>query len=161
MRFVVGDAVLGEHGAVFVLKGAGAVVVFLIVDVSGEGGELGFADGEETVAALPGKGGEGFVLFFEPVVRGRFEFLHEIALREGSRQGQGEMHVIGHAAHAVGHATMSAGDLGEVGVESRTDGGSQPGFAVFGGEDEMHNDQGERLWFSVGPDDGSTLVLRS
>ncbi len=59
MRLVVGDAVFLEHGAVFVLEGAGAVVLFLVVDVAREGRELGFADGKETVAALPGEGGEG------------------------------------------------------------------------------------------------------
>ena len=65
-----------------------------------------------------------------------------------------------HAPMVRTSARAAASDLGEVGVESRTDGGSQPGFAVFGGEDEMHHHQGERLWFSVGPDDGLALVLR-
>lgn len=50
-----------------------------------------------------------------------------------------------HTAAAADHATLSTGDLGDAGVESRTDGGSRPGFAVFGGEDERHHDQGERL----------------
>jgi len=53
--FVVIDAVFLQEGSQLVLKRSGLVMLFLIVDVGAEGIEIGGADGEAGVAALPGE----------------------------------------------------------------------------------------------------------
>lgn len=53
MVFVESEIVFGEEVAEFFFEGFAAVVFALVLDVGGDGVELGFAEGEGAVAGLP------------------------------------------------------------------------------------------------------------
>jgi len=55
------------------------------------------------------------------------------------------MNVVGHAPGAKAFASSVASDRGEIGMKSGADRGGEDGSAVFGAEDEVDGDEGERL----------------
>ena len=71
---------------------------------------------------------------------------------DGAGETDGEMDVIVEAADEETFAVEVACDRGEVGVEVWADGGFEEGRAVFGGEDDVDEDQREGLWHGVGVD---------
>ena len=55
------------------------------------------------------------------------------------------MNVVGHAPNAKTFASRVASDRREVGVEGGADWGIEDGGAVFGAEDNVNDDECERL----------------
>ncbi len=78
IAFVGFDPVLPEEVPVFVLEGLGPVMFLLVVDVSDHGIEIPRANGEGSVAALPGELGKGGGAILEPLRGGGFQFADEI-----------------------------------------------------------------------------------
>ena len=120
MGFVEGDAVALEEGAEFRLEGAGLVVGFLVLDVGGDGGELGGADGEEGIAVLPGEvlgvaGG-----FFPGSGGGALYFLDPVGWGEGAGEVEEDVDVVRHAADDDGRGVEAVGDACDEGEGART-----------------------------------------
>jgi len=68
----VGDVVLGEEFAEFVLEGEGFVVFLLVLDVGDGGGEVVVGKAEPAVAGLPCE--VGVAVFGHPFRGAAFEF---------------------------------------------------------------------------------------
>ena len=115
-----------RRGAVFVLEGAGAVMLLLVVDVVEVGIQVRWTDGKGTVAALPCKGGQRGRLGFEPFGGRCFQFLDELGHGDGPRQTHGEMHMVSHASDAETFAIHIAGDRREIGVKRGPHRGIEP-----------------------------------
>jgi hypothetical protein len=143
--FVEGDFVFGEEGAEFVLECVLLVVLFLRRDVLLQGGEVGWSYGKDAVATLPGEVCEVGGLDLEPHRGGGFELFHEFCHGEGARESDGEMEVVFDAADEETFAVEVACDRGDVGVEFWEDGGFEERGAVFGGEDDVDEDEREGL----------------
>ena len=111
-----------------------------------QGGQVGWAYGEDAVAALPGEGCEVGGLDFKPRGGGCFELFHELCHGDRARESDGEMDVVFDAADEETFAVEVACDRGEVGVEFWADGGLEEGCAVFGGEDDVDEHEREGLW---------------
>ena len=77
---------------------------------------------------------------------------YEIGHRDGASELDGEVDVIESAADPVDFAASITADLGEVGKEAGSDGVGEPGFAVFGRENDVEENacQGLRHGWFVG-----------
>ena len=74
------------------------MVLVLGGDVLLQSGQVGWADGEDAVAALPGEVGEIGGLGLEPDGRRCFEVFDEFGDGDGARESEGEMDVVFDAA---------------------------------------------------------------
>ena len=63
------------------------------------------------------------------------------------------MHMVCHAADSERLAIGIAGDRGEIRVELGPDGGFDQRLAILGAENDVENDEAQRLWH----DDGAGL----
>ena len=79
IAFVVFDSVFREKGAVFILKGARAVVFLLVVDVMEQDLLLSHPDGKCPITLLPGKVSERGCLCFQPFAGSGFDLLHQVS----------------------------------------------------------------------------------
>ena len=116
VAFVEIDSVLPEEIPVFVLKGLGPVVFFLVVDVLNHGIEIAGADGEGAIAALPGELGKIRGTFFQPLRRGCFQLADQIGNGDGAGKADRKVDVILYAADAVTFAIPVPGDSSQIGV---------------------------------------------
>lgn len=130
----------------FVLKGERVVVGFLIVDVVDEVWQMGFADGEESVSALPGEVGRTAGLVFDPLAGLGFEDIDQLRPGKGWMEANRQMHVVIHPAHAVGvgFGVMHKGC--HYREEFRAEIAVQMVFPVFGAENQMNQIEGQGLW---------------
>jgi len=74
----VGDVVLGEEFAEFVLEGEGFVVFLLVLDVGDGGGEVVVGKAEPAVAGLPCE--VGVAVFGHPFRGASFELTDEVGV---------------------------------------------------------------------------------
>ena len=91
-------------------------MLFLIVDVGGDGIQIGNANRKTAVATLPGKFGNRW-LGFQPEVRCAFQFLDPIRLRDRSAQTGKDVDVIFDSTHTQRRAFESFGNFPEVSVQ--------------------------------------------
>src|SRR5690242_21904193 len=80
------------------VDGAGGVVLLLVADILGEGGQLFEAGGDGGIAALPFEDGVGGDLVGDEMRGGAFEAFDEGGNGEGGGQAHEQVDVIGDAA---------------------------------------------------------------
>ena len=122
------------------------VVRFLIIDVVDEFGQVGFADGKKSVAALPGEIGGAAGLFFDPLTGLGFEDVDQLRPGKGRVKTDRQMNVIVHPAHTIGMGFCVVHDRGHHRKQAGAKIAVEPFFAVFGAEHEMDQVAGQGLW---------------
>jgi hypothetical protein len=112
------NAVSAQQLAVFLLKSAGAMVLFLRLYVLQHSVELARAHRKGRVPTLPEKAAIPSLKSFDPF-RGRFLYLFDhLGLRKSSRQRRQEVNVIGNTAHEQGVASQVAADRRQISVHA-------------------------------------------
>lgn len=135
VAFVEINSLLPEEIPVFVLKGHGPMVFFLVVDVLNHGIEIAGTDGEGAIVALPGKLGKIRGTLFQTHRGGYFQFADQFGNRDGAGKADRKVDVILYAADAVAFAIPMPGDSSEIGVKIGTHLREEEGHSVFCAED--------------------------
>jgi hypothetical protein len=143
VAFINFDAVLLEKCAEFVLEVMFAVMGFLGIDVMEQRLAIGRADRKGGIASLPSK--LWHTLGLHPSGGRRFQFRHKFRNVLRSGETNRDVNVIDHAAHTVTFAVGVTDDSSEIGVEVELDGRGHQRAAVFGAEDDMDQDEAQRL----------------
>ena len=113
--------------AVFLLKGASAMVLLLRLDVLHHGFELTRAHRKRAISPLPEKTAIASIKCFDPF-RGCLLYLFdELRLGDSSWQRRDNVNVIGNTADAHEFGTEIAADCGQVSMYSRPDVDSSQG----------------------------------
>jgi hypothetical protein len=142
---VIRHAVFVQERTILVLKRTDAMMFLLVVDVGRDGHQVRRSHGEAPVAALPGEVAQGGGLGLEPFGRRGLQGLDQVGDGQRARESDGEMHMIGHAADAVGFTTGVSCHLGQIGVEVRAQRGVEARKAILGTEHQMDDDEAEGL----------------
>jgi hypothetical protein len=144
VAFIEWNLVLAEE-----LQQLGFEIFFLVMcglasNLFFHGGFLGFADGKDGIAFLPGEGIECREGVVDPGGRSGLDGTHEIGNGVVGAPTQVEVDVVFDAADVVEDAFFGADDAADAGIEALGDIGSDPGVAIFGAEDDVEEDLGVR-----------------
>ncbi len=127
---------------------------FLVGNVLLDSIEVGLADGEIGVSALPFEIGKFVVAFLEPEIGDAFQFLDPFSLGDGAGESREQVDVIFHAADEESRAIELFGSAAEIFVERVADRFvAQEWAPVFGGENEVDVNRGEGLGHGAVQDD--------
>ena len=112
------------------------MVLLLIQHIRAHFFQAGCADGESSISLLPVEAGE---LQFLVNPRGGFAFYlaHDIGETMGGAESGEEVDVIRRAADGVWEAAHATDNAAEVFVDAVARGGREPGFTVFGAENQV------------------------
>jgi hypothetical protein len=121
------------------------MMVLLSINVPDQCVFLTHPEGKRPIPILPGKIRRNPFSGFDPLAGRGFEFLHQI--RDGKRtaQSDSQMHMVLHAADAVGLAITFPGHTGKKRVGFRPMGFANPRGSVFGAENDMYQNTGVGL----------------
>ena len=117
---------------------------FLLGDVRKNRFPLRLADRKNTVAALPAE--SVMALAFYDSGRAGFEILDQLGEGDLSGESAKNMDMIFHTADLKRVALQAPQGAGQIGMHLRSEfGGLQEGHSIFGGENDVHQNKGERL----------------
>ena len=150
IAFIERDVVPFKKRPVFLLKGFCPVVFALVGDVGADGSHVGFRNGKCSVSRLPRKSGEFLALGFDPLGRGFFDLLDDLADGNGSGQVEEQVGVVLHRIDKDRRTAEVLQDCGHVGVQGAADVVCDDAFAVFGAEHEVNVEAGEGLGHGLG-----------
>ena len=118
------------------------MVDFLLGDVRENRFPGRLADRKSTVAALPAE--SVMALAFYDSGRAGFEILYQLGEGDLSGESAKNMDMIFHTADLKWVALQTP--QGQIGMHLRSEfGGLQEGHSIFGGENDVHQNKGERL----------------
>jgi hypothetical protein len=144
-QLIVVDTIWLKKLSILLLECARSVMLFLRVDVPLQCFEAGRPNGEGAISSLPRETRQGSGLGLKPF-RGRcLEILYKLRDRDGARHAHGQMNVICNASHPKAFATGIARYRGKVAIEYRSYRRVKDGRTVFGAENDMNKNTGERL----------------
>lgn len=150
IAFIERDVVPLKKRPVFLLKCFRPVVFALVSDVGADGSHVGFRNGKCSVSRLPRKSGEFLALGFDPLGRGFFDLLDDLADGNGSGQVEEQVGVVLHRIDKHGGTAEILQDAGHVAVERIAHGIGDEGFTILRAENEVDVEAGEGLRHRLG-----------
>ena len=146
VSLVKGNSVFFQKRTKLILKRNLGMVFRLVCDVAAHGLHIRCAHGKSPVSCLPGKFCNLRKTLLNPKVGTSLEFFHQIGLGNAATQLDQNVGMIGNTTDQNGRAIEFFGDSSEKGVNLPANiFVGQKRKALFGGEDDVQKDAGQRL----------------
>jgi hypothetical protein len=136
--------ILLEKRVHLVLKTPLAVVRLLFVDVIDQRADVGGADREQPVPALPRE--VRSCLLLHPNGRTGLDLRDNLRRRSRRSQPHGEMHMVGNSTNPKAFTIQLSGRTGKISVQNGTDLVVDQRCTLFRREHDMHQVETQRLW---------------
>lgn len=119
-------------------------MLLLVVDIGGEGHQVRRSYREASVTALPEEIAQSSGLSLQPFGGRGLQSFDQIS-NQRARKTDSEMNMIRHATDAISFTPRVPCDLGQIGVEVRTQRWIEARKTVLRAEDQMDDDEAEGL----------------